>query len=167
MVVLDADKSVVSWEYEPVCISYKSSKTRTRHYYPDFLIVKSDGVRQYVEVKPLNRSKKPTVLKKMAVLEQYCIDNDAVAVMLTEIELKAMGCALATAGGLPPVKKKRRKRRKKATVASGKDKKVCVGSRRVDLVRGSVRVKPRKKRCSSRSVQPELGKDKEVSSPKS
>jgi hypothetical protein len=144
MCVLDAYPDVVDWTYEPICIEYKTSKKRTRKYYPDFLTVDKDGTHTYIEVKPLGRSTNAGVLKKKAALDAYCLEHSAISVMLTEVELKKMGCDLVGAGGLNVTKKKTVRRVRRVNIVRG-DMRVKRTKRSVDVVVGTVITEKRKR----------------------
>ena len=52
---LDADATVVSFRFEPLCIPYlktEGDRKNLRHYIPDFLVEKTDGSKFLLEVKP-------------------------------------------------------------------------------------------------------------------
>ena len=144
MVILDAYLDVVDWTYEPVCIEFKTSKKRTRKYYPDFVTIDKDGTQTYIEVKPLNRSTNAGVLKKKAALDAFCLEQYAMNVMFTEIELKLLGCDLAGAGGLNVSKKKTVRRVRRVNIVRG-DLRVKRAKRSADVVVGAVVTEKRKR----------------------
>ena len=91
---MDNDPGVASYSYESVIIPYVSNaKTgKTRKYYPDFLVTHADGHRTLVEVKPSRKLSHRVVVKKLAAARVWCEENDAVLSVITEVELKQLGC---------------------------------------------------------------------------
>jgi len=90
---LDASPAVANWSYEQTVIPYVSNvKTgKQRKYYPDFLVEMFDGVRRLVEIKPSRKLQQKTVIKKLAAAGDYCRAHGLALVVITEVELKAMG----------------------------------------------------------------------------
>lgn len=74
MELLDADSTVVGWEYEPQVILY-DLEGKKRRYLPDFFVKYVDGITKIVEVKPASLAEtKMNVAKRAAVLK-YCKEN--------------------------------------------------------------------------------------------
>jgi hypothetical protein len=93
MQYLDANPDIASYEYEKVVVGYISnvSSGRIRKYWPDFLIVYTDGRRVLVEIKPKKRLANRIVQKKHAAAEQWCQEHEATLEIVTEDELKVLG----------------------------------------------------------------------------
>jgi len=93
MAHLDADPAVKTWGYECLEIRYVSAPRsgRVRVYLPDFLVELADGRRLVVEIKPAKRVDRPTNVKKFAAARAWCPANSAEFVVVTEVELKALG----------------------------------------------------------------------------
>jgi hypothetical protein len=89
---LDRDPDVVSYVYEGFKIPYVSNKKtgRIRYYIPDFLIVRTKSRLTLVEVKPFNKLKKPTVVKKMKAAEAWCNAHGVALEYITENELRQL-----------------------------------------------------------------------------
>lgn len=89
---LDRDPDVVSYVYEGFKIPYVSNKKtgRIRYYIPDFLIVRTKSRLTLVEVKPSNKLKKPTVVKKMKAAEAWCNAHGVALEYITENELRQL-----------------------------------------------------------------------------
>lgn len=90
---LDADPTVVSYLYEGVEVPYVSNvrSGRVRNYWPDFLVTRTDGSRQLIEVKPSRRLPQANVQKKLKAAEVWCRANGATLEVITERELKGLG----------------------------------------------------------------------------
>lgn len=93
---LDNEPSVVSYRYEPYSISYVSNKRtkKLRKYWPDFEIAYVDGSRKLVEIKPKRKISNALNTKKFAAAIAVCEYVGMAFVVLTEIELKALGLSL-------------------------------------------------------------------------
>jgi hypothetical protein len=89
---LDANPDVETWTYEKLVIEYVSNlKTkRLRRYYPDFYVKYVDGRIEVVEIKPKRRLQGVTVQKKARAAVDWCAQNGATYIMLTEVELKSI-----------------------------------------------------------------------------
>jgi len=84
---LDVDDEIVTYSYECVTIHYRQGiivsedtvraqpNGKYRQYTPDFVVVKSDGTRLMIEVKPASIVCAPVVQKKKLIGEQYCAIN--------------------------------------------------------------------------------------------
>lgn len=92
MQFLDADDSVLKYEYEGVVIQYVSNiKTRKiRKYYPDFFVHYYDNRNVLVEIKPSKKIDQLIVQKKTIAARQWCLENNASFEFVTEIELKQL-----------------------------------------------------------------------------
>jgi hypothetical protein len=67
--LLDADDTVIMWEYEPFAIKYVHGK-KTKNYLPDFLVTYSNGAKELVEVKPRElESNAVNQTKRLAALD--------------------------------------------------------------------------------------------------
>jgi hypothetical protein len=95
-IYLDNNEKVISYSYEPYSISYVSNlKTKKiRKYYPDFEIQFFDGEKHIVEIKPKKKLTQLTNVKKFAAAKIYAQQNNMQYVILTEVELKALGLVL-------------------------------------------------------------------------
>lgn len=62
-----------------------------RNYIPDLLVTYIDGHRELVEIKPKRRIANPKNVKKFLAAGEWCLQNSCRFVVLTEVELKAMG----------------------------------------------------------------------------
>ena len=93
MEYLDADKNVTTWSYEKLIIEYVSNnKTKKiRKYYPDFQVEYANGEKVVIEIKPSRKLKQLNVLKKIKAAIAWCIENDMIYKILTEVELKKLG----------------------------------------------------------------------------
>lgn len=93
MNALDADVTVESYQYEGMTIEYVSNaKTgRIRRYIPDFMVNRTDGTKELIEVKPSKRLVQRNVQKKIAAAEEWCRAHGMVFRVITEHELRAMG----------------------------------------------------------------------------
>jgi hypothetical protein len=90
---LDQDPDVIDWESEPFTIPYVSNKKtgRIRRYIPDIIVRrKSTGVR-LEEIKPRNKMEKRLVARKLQAGHDWAADNNILFVVITEVELKALG----------------------------------------------------------------------------
>jgi len=90
---LDSDPDVLGWESEPFTIPYISNKKtgRIRRYIPDFLVRrKSSGV-TLEEIKPRNKLAKRLIVRKTQAGQDWSDDNNIKFVIITEVELKALG----------------------------------------------------------------------------
>lgn len=96
MVHLDADETVASYQYEPLSIAYVSNARtgKVRRYIPDMLVVRADGTRELIEVKPKRRLSNSRVKKKLAAAEIWCKENGVQMRVITEVELKEIGCVI-------------------------------------------------------------------------
>lgn len=90
---LDANPNVKCFISEGLKIPYVSNVRtgRFRNYIPDVLVTYSDGKQDLVEIKPKKRLAQPKNVKKFAAAREWCIRNSCSFVLLTEVELKAMG----------------------------------------------------------------------------
>jgi hypothetical protein len=90
---MDADPTVASYLYEGVEIPYLSSARsgRMRNYWPDFLVTRTDGSQQLIEVKPKRKLQHRVVQKKLAAARQWCSDHGVELTIITEVELKGLG----------------------------------------------------------------------------
>jgi hypothetical protein len=93
MKFLDADPSVTSYTYEGLVIEYVSNKKtgKKRKYFPDFQVKYADGRFEVIEVKPLRRTTQVKVVRKAQAACEWCRLNGATYVLMTEVELKALG----------------------------------------------------------------------------
>lgn len=93
MQYLDRDPDVVVWAYECIEIPYVSAPRsgRIRRYIPDFLVERVDGSRAVVEIKPSCRVARPTNVKKFAAACEWCARHGVEFVIVTEVELRALG----------------------------------------------------------------------------
>lgn len=92
MQFLDADDSVVKYEYEGLSIFYVANlKTRKmRKYFPDFFIHYIDK-NILVEIKPSKKVHQLNNQKKIIAARTWCAQNNATFQVMTEIELKQLG----------------------------------------------------------------------------
>lgn len=90
---LDDDINVICYSYEKTIIPYVSNvKTgKQRKYYPDFLVERLDGTKQLVEVKPARKLHQRIVAKKLTAAGDHCRAHGWTLVVITEVELRAMG----------------------------------------------------------------------------
>lgn len=93
MKYLDNNPDVISYEYEKLVIEYVSNvrTKKIRKYYPDFYVKYIDGHNEVVEIKPKRRTTQAAVVKKASSATIWCLANNAVYNIITEIELKALG----------------------------------------------------------------------------
>lgn len=93
MMHLDADPEVESWSYEKLVIEYISNKStgKVRRYFPDFCVMMKSGQNYVVEIKQKRKLDSAVVKKKSKAAEQWCMSNNAIYKILTEIELKELG----------------------------------------------------------------------------
>jgi hypothetical protein len=92
MKILDADPSVVSYEYETIVIAYISnySSGKVRHYIPDFKIDYADNTKVLVEIKPSKKLEQKIVNKKRLAAEHWCKDHQMTLRIITEKELATL-----------------------------------------------------------------------------
>lgn len=90
---LDADPSVVTFLYEGVKVPYVSNVRtgKVRHYFPDFLVTRTDGSQQLVEIKPKRRVSQVKVQKKLKAGQAWAEAHGFTFVVLTEVELGVLG----------------------------------------------------------------------------
>ena len=90
---LDSERTVAAWAYECIAIPYVSAVRtgRVRRYIPDFLVERNDGSREVIEIKPSSRVSRLTNVKKFAAAREWCKQHGANFVIVTEIELRALG----------------------------------------------------------------------------
>lgn len=90
---LDAQEDVVSYRYEPYPIEYLSNyhTKKMRKYYPDFEVVKTNGLKTLIEIKPKKKMTIAKNVKKFAAASTFCLKNGMTFVVVTEVELKALG----------------------------------------------------------------------------
>lgn len=93
MIWLDTNDDVRTYSYEALKITYVSNlkSKRLRNYIPDFLVTMSDGRELLVEIKPKRFLEKPINKKKFDSARAWCAENSREFVILTEIELSALG----------------------------------------------------------------------------
>ena len=92
MKFLDNNDAVVTYQYESIKIPYVSNKKtgKVRRYIPDLLVEYSDRC-EMVEIKPSRRVDQVKNKKKFEAAREYCRINNISFVVVTEIELKALG----------------------------------------------------------------------------
>jgi hypothetical protein len=90
---LDACPQVVSFSSEGLRIPYVSNVRtgKLRNYIPDLLVTYADGSRSLIEIKPKKRLSLPKNVKKFFAAREWCLRNGCSFVLITEIELKALG----------------------------------------------------------------------------
>ena len=89
---LDLDPSVRTWAYESFRIPYFYSKEGVQRWYvPDFLVTRTDGTRQLIEVKPREFIDGERVKLKSQAGEHWCLENGAVYLIVTKQILKEWG----------------------------------------------------------------------------
>lgn len=90
---LDAQEGVVSYRYEPYPIEYLSNyrTKKIRKYYPDFEVVYVDGMKRLVEIKPKKKLTVAKNIKKFAAARAHCLHEGLTFVIVTEVELNALG----------------------------------------------------------------------------
>lgn len=93
MQYLDANEDVVNYRYEDVKIPYVSNARtgKLRSYWPDFLVTRTNGAQELVEIKPFRKLEQAKVQKKLKAAKQWCSDHGVTLVIVTEVELKVMG----------------------------------------------------------------------------
>lgn len=93
MSYLDADPSVLTYQYEQVIIPYVSNVRtgKVRRYFPDFFVEYVDGTKKLIEIKPKKRLDQATVKKKLAAAQKWCSEHDVVLEVVTEDSLKLLG----------------------------------------------------------------------------
>lgn len=93
LVWLDSDPNVIDFGYEALKIPYVSNLRtgKLRNYLPDFFVKYFDGTSQVVEIKPKRKVMQATVQKKLKAAEGWCKANGSTLVILTEVDLKALG----------------------------------------------------------------------------
>lgn len=84
--MLDADPDVLSWEHEPMRLPYLFEGSM-HNYVPDFMVTRTDGTKQLIEVKPENLSDTPTNLAKAIAASSWCDLNNVQYVIVTEKSL--------------------------------------------------------------------------------
>lgn len=89
---LDSLPQVVAFYSESLKIPYVSNKKsgKTRNYIPDLLVEYVDK-KELVEIKPSKRVKQVTNQKKFSAARSWCIVNGVEFIVITEIDLKALG----------------------------------------------------------------------------
>lgn len=92
MIYLDDNSDVLTYDYEKLVIEYVSCKKtgRKRKYYPDFVVTYADRV-EVIEIKPTRRMTRHVVIKKAHAAIEWCKQNGSTYIILTEVELKALG----------------------------------------------------------------------------
>lgn len=90
---LDAQDDVLTYRYEPYFIEYLSNyrTKKMRKYYPDFEVTKTNGVKTLIEIKPKKKVNVAKNVKKFTSASTYCLNNGMTFVVVTEVELKALG----------------------------------------------------------------------------
>lgn len=93
MNALDIDETVETYQYEGMMIEYVSNaKTgRIRRYIPDFLVTRTDGSKELIEVKPSKRLVQRNIRKKLSAAEDWSRAHGVTFKVITEHELRAMG----------------------------------------------------------------------------
>ena len=86
---LDNSSDVVSWEHEPFRIPYLLEGS-IHNYVPDFLVVRANGSRVLVEVKPKTLSDTKVMRAKTAAAEGWCAMNGVVLQIVSEEELDSL-----------------------------------------------------------------------------
>jgi hypothetical protein len=74
MKVLDADPTVLDWQYEPFSLKYEFNG-KIRRYIPDFIVHKETD-KELAEVKPSSMRDKPMNVAKRNSAIQYCLENN-------------------------------------------------------------------------------------------
>ena len=89
---LDAQPEVLQFWSESLKIPYATSRKtgRLRNYIPDLLIEYADR-KLLVEIKPKSKVSRPINIKKFNAARLWCTVNAATFIVITEIELKALG----------------------------------------------------------------------------
>lgn len=90
---LDRNPDIVSFLSEGLKIPYISNVRtgRFRNYIPDLFVMYVDGRKELIEIKPKKRLTQPKNVKKFAAAREWCLHNGCSFVLLTEIDLKALG----------------------------------------------------------------------------
>lgn len=90
---LDADPSILTWDYESLRIPYVSNtkSIRMRTYIPDLLVERSDGTKALIEIKPARKVDQAMNVKKFAAARFWCAERGMTFEVVTEVELKALG----------------------------------------------------------------------------
>lgn len=84
--MLDAYESVVSWEHEPMRITYVFEGS-VHNYVPDFLVASRIGPQHLVEVKPAILTNTPQNMVKQEAAVAWCKQNGVVYLVVTEKDL--------------------------------------------------------------------------------
>jgi hypothetical protein len=90
---LDNNLDVATWSYEKLVIEYVANKStnKIRKYYPDFFVELRNGDRLLIEIKQKRKLQTLIVKKKTDAAKKWCSFNNAIFLILTEVELKEMG----------------------------------------------------------------------------
>lgn len=89
---LDKDKTVATYVYEGIIISYITNlrSGRLRKYYPDFYVERVDGSKLLIEIKPKRFAPRGINKKKWEAAKKWCEEHDTEFMVITEDELKDM-----------------------------------------------------------------------------
>ena len=105
----DQEPSIIKYYYEQIKIPYvaniKTGKVRT--YYPDFLVIYSDGTKKLIEVKRQNLLDNIKVQKKAEAAKTWCEKNQIIYEFLTDAKVKEIQKMFKH---LMPVAKKKKKK---------------------------------------------------------
>jgi antitoxin component YwqK of YwqJK toxin-antitoxin module len=77
---LDLLTTVSSYAYEAIAIPYIANKRtgKIRHYFPDFLVMFTDGTKKLIEVKRKDKINTDKVKKKTEAAMSWCEKNNAI-----------------------------------------------------------------------------------------
>lgn len=81
---LDLHPLVVGFEYESIVIPYRDESGVLRKYYPDFVVFLIGGITEIWEIKPLAFVGESRNQLKMEALNQFCVENNYNAALVTE-----------------------------------------------------------------------------------
>ena len=82
---MDANESVVSYEYERLRIPYYDTANHKRHYVSDFLITYVDGSRVLCEIKPKEFLDNEKTRLKAEAAEAWCQDRTRYEILTGEV----------------------------------------------------------------------------------
>lgn len=73
MVELESDDSVIKWtKNHGIRIPYLDDANKYKHYNPDFLVEKSDGSIELIEIKGTHLLKNPNTKRKTEYAKKWC-----------------------------------------------------------------------------------------------
>jgi hypothetical protein len=86
---LDQNDDVVFYDAEPFSLDYVLGEKKKR-YFPDILVIMSDGSRKLIEIKPVYRLEEKKNLAKFAAARDYCEPRNILFEVWTEKDINDM-----------------------------------------------------------------------------